>query len=65
LRGFRRVSIKAGQAAHVAFDLPASQLAFYDVNIHAFRVNPGKFDIEVGGSSEDIRLNDSIEVTGR
>ena len=62
LRGFKRVPIKAGQAAHVTFDLPASQLAFYDVKIHGFRVNPGRFDILVGSSSADLRLRNQIVV---
>jgi beta-glucosidase len=45
--------------------VPAAKLAFYDKNIHAFRVNPGPFQIMVGASSEDIRAKAAIEVVSK
>jgi beta-glucosidase len=49
----------------VAITVPAEKLAFYDENIHAFRVNPGPFQIMVGGSSDDIRAEAGIEVVSK
>jgi beta-glucosidase len=62
LRGFRRVSLKAKEKQSVTFTLPAADLAFYDVGMKAFRVEPGAFDIMVGSSSEDIRFRDKLQV---
>jgi beta-glucosidase len=55
LLGFLRVSLKAGEKKAVSFSLPAGELAFYDEAVHAFRAEPGEYEIMVGASSADIR----------
>ena len=62
LRGFARIALRPGEKRRVTFTLPGDQLAFYDVRTHAFKVQPGTFDILVGSSSADIRLQGVIEV---
>ena len=62
LRAFRKVTLQPGETQRVQFTLPASQLAFYDVNRHAFRVEPGAFDVLVGAASDDIRLRSVVQV---
>ena len=62
LRGFERVSLDAGQSRQLQFTIPADQLAYYDERVHAFVVNPGAFDIEVGSSSADIRGKATVDV---
>jgi len=64
LRGFQRVNLKSGEEKKVTFLLPAEQLAFYDVNVKGFRVEPGMFTVMVGGSSANIRAQGQVEVTG-
>jgi beta-glucosidase len=65
LRGFRRVSLKPGEARAVTFALPAEQLAVYDVERKGFVVEPGRYDVMVGSSSADIRARGQVEVTAR
>ena len=36
--------------------------AYYDINRHEFRIEPGEFTISVGASSRDIRLKDTIYI---
>ena len=62
LRGFDRVSLQPGQTKTVSITVPVEKLAFYDEKTHRFVVERGVFDIMVGSSSEDIRLQDKIEV---
>lgn len=62
LRAFERVELKPGEAKHVEFTLPSSQLAYYDFSTNGFRVEPGVFDIWVGTASDDIRLRGNLEV---
>jgi beta-glucosidase len=62
LRGFARVSLKPGEKQTVTLALPREKLAFYDETKHAFVVDPGAYEIMVGGSSADIRLTNRIEV---
>ncbi len=50
LAGFRRVSLKPGEARTVAFTLGPKELGFYDPEMR-FRVEPGRFRVYLGGSS--------------
>ena len=63
LRGFQRVSLKAGEKKTITLEVPAEKLAFYDETVHKFVVEPGAFDIMIGSASDDIRLADQIQVT--
>src|SRR4029453_3197911 len=58
LAGFRRVDLKPGQKAQVAFALDVSQLAFLDADMR-WRVEAGEVDVMVGASSQDLRLTDA------
>lgn len=52
LKGFRRVSLAPGETRVVEFELTSDQLASLDAGMQ-WRVEPGLFDILVGGSSVD------------
>ncbi|HEY4354742.1 MAG TPA: glycoside hydrolase family 3 C-terminal domain-containing protein [Acidobacteriaceae bacterium] len=62
LRAFKRVTLQPGQTQRVTFSVPAGKLAFYDVRLHDFTVEPGMYDILIGSSSEDIRLRSTIRI---
>jgi len=62
LRAFQRVVLEAGQSKTITLEIPVKQLAYYDMKIHDFRVEPGIFDVLVGSSSEDIRLRGTTSV---
>jgi beta-glucosidase len=62
LRGFERITLKPGETKTVTIIVPVEKLSFYDEKTHGFIVEPGMFDIMIGSSSEDIRLQDKIEV---
>jgi beta-glucosidase len=62
LRAFQRVLLQPGEMKTLRFRVTIQQLAFYDVNVHDFRVEPGQFDVLVGSSSEDIRLRGSLQI---
>lgn len=63
LKGFKRVSLEPGQRKRVVFELAASQLAYYDGSLQPV-VEPGRFEIMIGSSSEDIRLLGSFDIVG-
>jgi beta-glucosidase len=65
LRGFQRVNLDAGETKHVSFNLPVSQLSYYDVVTKKFIVAPGMFDIMIGSSSVDIRLRTQLQVSAK
>jgi beta-glucosidase len=63
LKGFQRIALEPGETRRVTFHLDVSQLAFYDRDME-FVVEPGRVEVLVGSSSEDIRLTGSFEITG-
>ncbi len=64
LKGFRRVTLKPGERKTIILSLTADDLAFLDANMRRI-VEPGEFRIMVGGSSEDIRLQASLNIKRR
>ena len=61
LCGFERVSLQPGETKTVSFKLPASALEL--INRAGQRVvEPGKFQVMLGASSEDIRLKGAFTV---
>lgn len=60
LRGYRRVHLDAGETQTIRFTLTPDDLACYDVSMHR-SVQPGEFQIFVGGNSVDT-LSDTFSV---
>ena len=61
LKGFRRIALKTGEKTTVKFVVGPEQLAF--VNREMKRaVEPGDFEVMVGGSAEDVRLAGGFQV---
>lgn len=54
LRAFRRLHIPAGETAVVALTFDIDELAMWDINTNAFTLFGGKYEIQVGTSSENI-----------
>ncbi len=63
LRGFQRIALQPGETKTVTFNVPAEKLALYDEKRHAFVVEAGKYEIQIGASSADIRETAEIQVT--
>lgn len=61
LRGFERVSLKAGETKTVHLVLTPDDLGLWNRDMH-FVVEPGMFEVMIGSSSEDIRLNGTFEI---
>lgn len=56
LKGYAKVFVKAHESAHVTIDITRDALAFYDVTVSDFVVEPGEFVAYVGNSSRDCNL---------
>ncbi|MGZ4001400.1 MAG: glycoside hydrolase family 3 N-terminal domain-containing protein, partial [Mucilaginibacter sp.] len=61
LRGFERVTLNPGEKKTVEFTLHPDDLAILDKNMN-WTVEPGKFQVMIGNSSEDIKLKKEFEV---
>lgn len=54
LKGFERIMLKAGESRKVEFEITPDLLKFYNSNLD-FVLEPGDFDIMVGGNSRDVK----------
>jgi len=61
LRGFERVPLAPGEKKTVHFTLHPDDLSILDKNMN-WTVEPGKFEVMIGTSSEDIKLKKEFEV---
>jgi beta-glucosidase len=61
LRGFERVSLKSGEKTRVRFKLNPQDLMILNRDMQ-WVVEPGRFQVLVGASSEDIRLRGSFNI---
>lgn len=62
LRAFNRVSLKKGETKTVTFILTDKDFNFWDEKTKNWKIEPGKFEIQIGASSQDIKLKKTIEV---
>jgi beta-glucosidase len=62
LKGFRRVSLEPGQARTLTFTLGRPDMAFFDPGKGDWVAEPGAFEVLVGASSRDIRLEGAFEL---
>ena len=55
LEAFDRVALKAGETKNVTLSFPVSELSHWDNDTNQWVLEPGKIEILVGSSSDDIR----------
>ncbi len=61
LQGFARVYLNPGEEKEVRFTLWPSQMAFLDEDMR-WKIEKGEFEVQIGASSDDIRLQESFSV---
>ncbi len=54
LKGFERISLKAGESRDVVFTIDAEALKFYNSDLQ-YVAEPGDFEVMVGGNSRDVQ----------
>jgi len=62
LKGFQRIDLKAGETRKVQFTVDRAALSYWSPEKKAWVADPGKFEIEVGASSRDIRLRAALDL---
>jgi beta-glucosidase len=63
LKGFAVVRLAPGEVAELVLALDDRDLAYWDAARHSWRIEPGRFEIQVGRSSRDIRLRQEFELS--
>ncbi len=63
LKAFKKIWLEAGEEKEISVELSKRAFAFFNVNTNDWCVESGEFEILVGASSADIKLNAAVTVT--
>lgn len=63
LKGFAKLSLAPGEKKTAKLTLTPADFAYYDVDGKQWKADPGRYDVEVGASSRDIRLRSTVTLT--
>jgi beta-glucosidase len=63
LKGFKRLTLDAGQTKTVTFTLPVNSLGYFDKQ-QRYVVEPCTVDVMIGNSSQDIFGSSKVEIQG-
>lgn len=64
LCGFVRLHLAREQDARVTMDIPAKRFRDWDTSFNEYVVETGRYELLIGGASDDIRLKAKFEITG-
>ena len=62
LKGFSKVSLNPGESKNITMIVKERDLAYWDINTKAWKIESGKYNILIGSSSRDIKLTQALEV---
>lgn len=62
LKGFVKKQLAPGESARLTVHLDPDAFAHYDIYAHDWVTDPGQYEIQVGASSADIRLQTACKV---
>jgi len=62
LKGFQKVRLAPGETQHVTLTLDARAFSYWNESAHKWTVDPGKFVLRVGDSSENTPLSADIDL---
>ncbi|MBQ0127444.1 MAG: fibronectin type III-like domain-contianing protein [Bacteroidales bacterium] len=62
LKGFEKIYLRRGETRRVVMHVAADDLKLWNQKMQ-FVLEPGEFEVHVGSSSEDIRLQGNFEIS--
>jgi beta-glucosidase len=62
LKGFEKVRLAPGETKHVSLTLDARAFSYWDESAHKWTIDPGKFVLRVGDSSENTPLSAEVSL---
>ena len=64
LKGFLRVRLEAGETRRVHIPFDDYTFRYFNVKTNRFEVEGGEYQVQVGASSQDVRLTGALRVAG-
>ena len=56
MKDFRRVTIEKGAVKKISLSINMDDLKYWDEQLNDWTIYPGDYEIQIGSSSEDIKL---------
>jgi beta-glucosidase len=63
LKGFSKVRLQPGESKTVNFELTAQDFSFFDADSDRWRLEDGAYDILIGASAADLKLNTTVKLS--
>ena len=60
LKAFRKIELQPGETTQVEISIALADLAYFDIDEHAWITERGLYKLQIGASSRDIRLQDAF-----
>ena len=64
LASFQKVTVAPHRTRRVSFTVPVSRFAFYDEAAGRYKVDPGRYELQLAASSSDVAARTSVKVGG-
>jgi beta-glucosidase len=61
LKGFKKVFLQPGETQNIELITDARAFSHYDENVHAWTEDEGAFQLQVGSSSRDLKLSQTLQ----
>lgn len=65
LKGFTKIFLIPGETKTVKFELDSRAFAYFNSELHEWFVESGEYEIEIAKSSQDIILQQKVQIHGR
>jgi beta-glucosidase len=65
LCGFTREHVSAGQSKQVSMQIPVERFRSWDEKAQHYVVEPGQYDLMIGGASDETPLKTTLNVSGK
>ncbi len=62
LIGFNRIKLENGEIQSIQISIDTDWLRYWDVDQQKYLIEPGEYEIQVGSSSDDIRMKQFIKI---
>lgn len=62
LKGFNKLMLKPGETKEARFTISKEALSYFDAEQHKWIAEPGRFEVLIGSSSDDIRAKTAFEL---
>ncbi|MFI3322099.1 MAG: glycoside hydrolase family 3 C-terminal domain-containing protein [Rikenellaceae bacterium] len=62
LKAFKRTTIQKGKTVRVELEVDVNDINYFDEKAKKFEIMNGKFEIQIGASSKDIRLSKAVVI---